>query len=86
VIETTRVRTLIIDHHLLRDPNWKEEMVEVFERGRKAGKKVVTVAGFLGKRTRSSRRIGGSSLRGTPTCLGGDQAEQNFRCKVDETS
>lgn len=49
VIETTRIRTLIIDHHLLRDPNWKEEMIEVFERAEKAGKKVVTAAGFLGK-------------------------------------
>ena len=49
VIETTRLRTLIIDHHLLRDPNWKEELVEVFERARKTGKKVVTAAGFLGK-------------------------------------
>jgi uncharacterized protein len=49
LIETTRVQTLIIDHHLLRDPNWREEMVEVFERAWRAGKKVVTAAGFLGK-------------------------------------
>jgi len=49
VIETTPVRTLIIDHHLLRDPNWKESVVDVFERAGKASKKVVTAAGFLGK-------------------------------------
>jgi predicted metallo-beta-lactamase superfamily hydrolase len=49
MIETTRVRTLIIDHHLLRDQNWKEEMAKIFEKAEKAGKRVVTAAGFLGK-------------------------------------
>jgi hypothetical protein len=49
VAETTRGRTLIIDHHLLRDPNWKEEIEEVFAAAEKLGKKVVTAAGFLGK-------------------------------------
>jgi predicted metallo-beta-lactamase superfamily hydrolase len=48
VLARTRVRTLIIDHHLLRDPNWKEEIREVFATAGKTGKKVVTVAGFLG--------------------------------------
>jgi predicted metallo-beta-lactamase superfamily hydrolase len=49
VLETTGVQTLIVDHHLLRDPNWKEEAGEVFGRAEKIGKKVVTAAGFLGK-------------------------------------
>jgi predicted metallo-beta-lactamase superfamily hydrolase len=49
IIETTRVQTLIIDHHLLRDPKWKEEIKEVFAGAGKTGKKVVTAAGFLGR-------------------------------------
>jgi uncharacterized protein len=49
IIETTRVQTLIIDHHLLRDPKWKEEIKEVFAGAEKTGKKVVTAAGFLGR-------------------------------------
>jgi predicted metallo-beta-lactamase superfamily hydrolase len=49
IIETTRVRTIILDHHLLRDPKWKEDIKEVFARAEQTGKKVVTAAGFLGK-------------------------------------
>lgn len=49
IIETTRVQTLIIDHHLLRDPKWKEELEEVFAKAEQTGKKVVTASGFLGK-------------------------------------
>ncbi len=49
IIETTRVQTIIIDHHLLRDSKWKEEIKEVLARAEKTGKKVVTAAGFLGK-------------------------------------
>jgi predicted metallo-beta-lactamase superfamily hydrolase len=30
LIETTLVQTVIIDHHLLRDQEWKEEIEEVF--------------------------------------------------------
>ncbi|MGE5172311.1 MAG: MBL fold metallo-hydrolase [Betaproteobacteria bacterium] len=49
VLETGKTRTLIIDHHLLRDQNWKAEIAEVFARAGEAGKKVVTMAGFLGQ-------------------------------------
>jgi predicted metallo-beta-lactamase superfamily hydrolase len=49
IIETTKVRTLIIDHHLLRDPKWKEEIKEVFASAGKIGTKAVTAAGFLGR-------------------------------------
>ncbi len=49
IIDDTRVNTIIIDHHLLRDPKWKEEIKEVFTRADEAGKKIVTAAGFLGK-------------------------------------
>jgi len=49
VLDITRVKTLILDHHLLRDQNWKEKMGEVFVKAEKSGKKVVTAAGFLGQ-------------------------------------
>ena len=49
VIETTRVRTLILDHHLLRDQNWKKQIEPVFASAEKIGKKIVTAAGFLGQ-------------------------------------
>jgi predicted metallo-beta-lactamase superfamily hydrolase len=50
LLETTRVATLILDHHLLRDPNWKEKMGEVFATAAKTGRKIVTAAGYLGKK------------------------------------
>jgi predicted metallo-beta-lactamase superfamily hydrolase len=49
VIETTPVQTLIMDHHVTRDPNWKEEVKELFAAADKSGKKLVTAAGFLGR-------------------------------------
>jgi predicted metallo-beta-lactamase superfamily hydrolase len=48
-VETTRVRTIVIDHHVLRDPNWKEACSELFALAEKNGKKLVTAAGFHGK-------------------------------------
>jgi uncharacterized protein len=47
LLEKTRVKTIILDHHLLRDQHWKETMREVFAKAEKTGKKVVTAAGFL---------------------------------------
>jgi hypothetical protein len=47
LLETTRVQTIILDHHLLRDQHWKETMAEVFAKAEKNGKKVVTAADFL---------------------------------------
>jgi len=49
LLEMPKLKTLIIDHHLLRDQNWKDEMREVFARAEAAGKRVVTMAGFLGE-------------------------------------
>lgn len=48
IIETTKLQTLILDHHLLRDEHWKDRMREVLSAAEKAGKKIVTAAGFLG--------------------------------------
>ena len=49
VIERTRVRTVILDHHLLRDPDWKKAVEAVFSSAEKGDKKVVTAAGYLGR-------------------------------------
>ncbi len=48
VIETTRVQTVVMDHHVIRDPKWKESVGELFVTATKTGKKLVTAAGFLG--------------------------------------
>jgi predicted metallo-beta-lactamase superfamily hydrolase len=48
-VQTTRVRAIVIDHHVIRDPNWKEAFAELFALAEKNGKKLVTAAGFLGK-------------------------------------
>jgi predicted metallo-beta-lactamase superfamily hydrolase len=40
----------VLEHHLLRDENWKEKADSIFEIARKTGHKVQTAAGFLGMR------------------------------------
>jgi uncharacterized protein len=47
LIEKTPVQTIIIDHHLLRDQNWKQTLGEVLATAEKHRKRIVTVAGFL---------------------------------------
>ncbi len=44
ILTETDVKILIIDHHLLRDLNWRERIAAVFETGRR----VTTAAEFLG--------------------------------------
>ncbi len=44
ILRETDVEKLIIDHHLLRDLNWRERIAAVFD----TGKKVETAAEFLG--------------------------------------
>lgn len=48
LLEMPKLKTLIIDHHLLRDKNWKDEIRGVYAKGEAAGKNIVTMAGFLG--------------------------------------
>ena len=48
LLEMPKLKTLIIDHHLLRDKNWKDEIRDVYAKAEGAGKKAVTMAGFLG--------------------------------------
>jgi len=44
-----KVPVTIIDHHLLRAENWREHTHAVFERAERAGHRVTTTAGYLGK-------------------------------------
>lgn len=39
----------ILEHHLLRDENWREKTANVFDKAEKAGHKVLTAAEFLGE-------------------------------------
>lgn len=50
LIEENPARTLIIDHHLLRDRFWKEKVSILEELGQKNGVEVKTAANFLGKK------------------------------------
>jgi hypothetical protein len=47
VVET--VPCVIIEHHILRDENWREKTKDVFNKAREAGCNVSTSAEFLGK-------------------------------------
>ncbi|MCK4265653.1 MAG: MBL fold metallo-hydrolase [Thermoplasmata archaeon] len=49
IIEETPMKTLMLDHHLLREKNWKAKMRPVFDAGEEHGCKVTTFAGYLGK-------------------------------------
>ncbi len=49
LLTRTRVKTMIIDHHLLRDAKWKEEIRDVFLTAERSGRRVVTAAGLLGR-------------------------------------
>jgi hypothetical protein len=43
------VQLIILEHHLLRTKNWREEAKLVFETARKSGHEVMSAAEFLGK-------------------------------------
>ena len=49
ILRTTDVRTLILDHHILRDREWRSRMASVFEAGKEHDVAVLTAAEFAGK-------------------------------------
>jgi predicted metallo-beta-lactamase superfamily hydrolase len=49
IIEETPVKTIILEHHLMRDLKYKEKILPVLKAGEKNGVKVITAAEFLGK-------------------------------------
>lgn len=50
IIAHTDVNTVILEHHLLRDERWKEQIVEVYEAAKTKNVRVVSAAEFLGRR------------------------------------
>ncbi|HYS99569.1 MAG TPA: hypothetical protein VEO20_02785 [Thermoplasmata archaeon] len=49
ILRTTNVRTLILDHHILRDRDWQTRMASVLKAGEEHDVAVVTAAEFAGK-------------------------------------
>ncbi len=49
ILRSTGIRTLILDHHALRDRDWRQRMAPVLEAGEAHDVRVVTAAEFLGK-------------------------------------
>ena len=49
ILRSTDVRTLILDHHILRDRDWRSRMAPVFEAGKEHDVTVLTAAEFAGK-------------------------------------
>lgn len=49
LVRDSNIRTLIIDHHLLRERKWMERIPKVFQAAKKAKVKVLTCAGYVGR-------------------------------------
>ena len=49
ILRTTNVRTLILDHHILRDREWRTWMDPIFRAGKEHDVGVLTAAEFAGK-------------------------------------
>jgi len=50
LLRTGRLKRLIVDHHLLRDRNWKPKVKDLVEEARKRGVDLLTAAEFMGAR------------------------------------
>ncbi len=50
ILRKTDMRLMIYDHHLPREPKFREWTREVWETGKKLGKQVLTAAEYLGKK------------------------------------
>ncbi len=49
-MEETKIKNLILDHHLTRDLNWRERIREVFDFAKEMGVRIMSAAEFIGKR------------------------------------
>jgi hypothetical protein len=49
ILKQTKARTVILDHHLLRDLEYKNRFKNAYLEAEKLNKKVITAAEFLGK-------------------------------------
>ncbi len=52
ILEKTKIKTLIIDHHLVRDKNFRKKIAPVYKTAERLGKSVVTAAQFMGEKER----------------------------------
>jgi len=50
VIKETSLNTIVLDHHFLRDLNYRARIKPVYEAAEKRGVKVVTAAEFCGRK------------------------------------
>jgi predicted metallo-beta-lactamase superfamily hydrolase len=50
ILRTTEVRTLILDHHILRDRDWRTRMEPVFRAGEEHDVAILTAAEFVGQK------------------------------------
>jgi len=50
ILEETKVKTVIFDHHVVRDLKYKEKMKKLFDRAEELGKNIMTAAEFVGKK------------------------------------
>lgn len=48
IVET--VPLTILEHHILRDKDWREKTKDIFEKARECGHKILTAAEFLGQK------------------------------------
>ncbi len=49
IVKMNSLKTLIVDHHFLRDLKWRERIKEVFAEARKRKKKIQSAAEFMEK-------------------------------------
>ena len=52
ILENTDLNTIIIDHHLVRDKNFRQKIKPVYDRAEELGKKIQTAAQFMGEKER----------------------------------
>lgn len=50
ILEKTKVEKVILEHHLLRDINYREKISDVFKKAKELKKEILTAAEFLGKK------------------------------------
>ncbi|UCE37729.1 MAG: MBL fold metallo-hydrolase [Thermoplasmata archaeon] len=50
IIRETKVKKFVLDHHLLRDLGWKEQIKRVFAQAKKKKVKIMTIAEFAGEK------------------------------------
>lgn len=50
ILENTKVKKIILDHHIVRDINYLNKIESILRKARELGKEILTAAEFLGKK------------------------------------